>query len=58
MSSDDNRPGRATAPYFIKKFGELVLKRIEYPERVEKSELTIAVWTVHKKPNAAHHRRL
>lgn len=25
MSSDHNRPGRATAPYFIKEFGELGL---------------------------------
>jgi len=26
MSSDDNRPGRATAPYFIIKSGELGLR--------------------------------
>jgi len=29
MSSDDNRPGRATAPYFIKEFGELGLRQQE-----------------------------
>ena len=30
MSSDHNRPERATAPYFIKKFGELGLKKLEW----------------------------